>query len=324
MKSTTSALVSMTVTLTMMFPASAFATVIQGSTQTGTVPVTGSTSTPTGVGGNSYSPTTFQQPTINKTTGIENNGKDGSGQQGNGSNMAMITMIAMAAVAAATCPACGKRGTCPICASSLLGAAAAGMAGQQMDSAQGLSNTQVTDVNPTAPVPGGNSPTPIENTPEYQGAVKNMKTAAKSIGATVNKDGTQVTMADGEVLDPTKPSEHNNYKPTAAEQGMINSALAKAKADMEGKGADGAASIAAEGEGGEDGGGGSSSGTRTALADEGLGAGSGATGRRPASVAGMSKDFNGTKIGVAQDSLFEMLHRRYQVHNNNNSFIQGQ
>lgn len=319
MKSMTSALMSMTVTLSMMFPATVFGTVIQGTTSTGSVPATGTTETGTGLGSSSYTPTTAVTTT---TTGIENNGKEGSKNQGNGSNMAMITMIAMAGIAAATCPACGKRGTCPICMASLLGAAAAGLAGQKMDNAQDLSNTQVTDVNPTAPIGGGETPTPIENTPEYQNAVKNMKTAAKSIGATVNKDGTQITTADGEVLDPTKDNKYSNYKPTASEQGMISSALSKAKEDMAAKGADGAASVAAEGEGGEDGGSGSSS-TRTALADEsaGGGAGAAANGRKPASVAGMSKDFNGDKIGVAQDSLFEMLHRRYQVHNNNNSFI---
>lgn len=324
MKSMISAIVSITVTVSMTFPATAFGTVIQGSNQ-GTVTATGTgTNTNTGLGGSSYAPTTVNQPTINRTTGIEQNGRNGSQQQGNGSDMSMITMIAMAAVAAATCPACGKRGTCPICMASMLGAAAAGMAGKKMDNAQGISDTQVTDVTPTAPIPGGTTPTPIENTPQYQGAVKNMKTAAKSIGATVNKDGTVITTADGEELTPTKDNKYANYRPTAAEQGQINAALAKAREDMASKpGGDGGASVVAEGEG-EGGGGSGSSGTRTALADEGMTAGSGRlAGRRPSSVAGMSKDFNGDRIGVAQDSLFEMMHRRYQFHNNNSSFLNG-
>src|SRR6185312_15335902 len=36
--------------------------------------------------------------------------------------------------------------------------------------------------------------------------------------------------------------------------------------------------------------------------------------RDPAQVAGMSKSFNGEQIGVAQDSLFNMIDRRYQLH----------
>ncbi len=43
--------------------------------------------------------------------------------------------------------------------------------------------------------------------------------------------------------------------------------------------------------------------------------------RDPAQVAGMAKDFNGTPIGVSQDSMFQMIDRRYNLHNKNGSFI---
>jgi hypothetical protein len=43
--------------------------------------------------------------------------------------------------------------------------------------------------------------------------------------------------------------------------------------------------------------------------------------RDPAQVAGMSKSYNGDQIGVAQDSLFNMIDRRYQLHDRNGSFI---
>lgn len=91
---------------------------------------------------------------------------------------------------------------------------------------------------------------------------------------------------------------------------------------MEAKGADGGASIAEVNEGGDTGGNGGTNAANSGLAEGGLAAGAaGAKSRRPSSVAGMSKDFNGDKIGVAQDSLFEMLHRRYRVHNDANSFL---
>lgn len=55
---------------------------------------------------------------------------------------------------------------------------------------------------------------------------------------------------------------------------------------------------------------------RAAAASQGAG-----VNRDPAQVAGMSKSFNGEQIGVAQDSLFNMIDRRYQLHDKNGSFL---
>jgi hypothetical protein len=43
--------------------------------------------------------------------------------------------------------------------------------------------------------------------------------------------------------------------------------------------------------------------------------------RDPAQVVGMKKNFNGDPIGVAQDSLFYMIDRRYELHQKNGSFL---
>lgn len=43
--------------------------------------------------------------------------------------------------------------------------------------------------------------------------------------------------------------------------------------------------------------------------------------RNPAQVAGMSKSFNGEAIGVAKDSLFDMVDRRYELLKNDNKFL---
>lgn len=43
--------------------------------------------------------------------------------------------------------------------------------------------------------------------------------------------------------------------------------------------------------------------------------------RNPAQVAGMSKSFNGEVIGVAKDSLFDMVDRRYELLKNDNKFL---
>jgi hypothetical protein len=43
--------------------------------------------------------------------------------------------------------------------------------------------------------------------------------------------------------------------------------------------------------------------------------------RDPAQVAGMKKSFNGEPIGVSGDSLFNMIDRRYELHDKNGSFL---
>ena len=43
--------------------------------------------------------------------------------------------------------------------------------------------------------------------------------------------------------------------------------------------------------------------------------------RDPADVSGMQKDFRGEPIGVSGDSLFQMIDRRYQLHESKGSFL---
>ena len=43
--------------------------------------------------------------------------------------------------------------------------------------------------------------------------------------------------------------------------------------------------------------------------------------RNPAQVAGMSKSFNGESIGVAKDSLFDMVDRRYELLKKDDKFL---
>lgn len=76
---------------------------------------------------------------------------------------------------------------------------------------------------------------------------------------------------------------------------------------------------------GGSGGGGGSTAVSGAGGDGGGAGGSGGLGalaRGPAQVAGMSKNFNGEPIGVAGDSIFAMMNRRYQVKEKQNSFIE--
>lgn len=45
--------------------------------------------------------------------------------------------------------------------------------------------------------------------------------------------------------------------------------------------------------------------------------------RQPASVAGLTTNYNGNPIGVSQDDIFKMMSRRYQVKEKQNEFIGG-
>lgn len=69
------------------------------------------------------------------------------------------------------------------------------------------------------------------------------------------------------------------------------------------------------------GGAGGNSGHREATANAGPPSPKLGIDRNPSQVAGMSKLYNGEKIGVAADSAFGMIQRRYDLHEKNGSFL---
>lgn len=74
----------------------------------------------------------------------------------------------------------------------------------------------------------------------------------------------------------------------------------------------------------EGGGGGKSASagdSSTAYAGAGLGAGKADLSRDPSNFAGMQKNYNGEPIGVAADSIFLMMNRRYKVKESQESFF---
>ncbi len=119
-------------------------------------------------------------------------------------------------------------------------------------------------------------------------------------------------------------------------KGMIDGALA-ANAEAEKKAlaklekvkigaATGENGYAEGGGGGGGGAGGGSTGDSVAggstYGATGNGAGkSAASNRDPAAFQGMSKDFNGEPIGVSEDSIFNMMNRRYKVKQSQDSFF---
>lgn len=275
---------------------------------------TGVSQQPQATGPAAYTPSLTAAPVPTKDIAIENNGQAASKKQGQGGAAAAAALAAMAATMAATCPACEIRGTCPICIASTIGAAASGQTGSNMDNAQSLSNGQVKAVNPTA-TPGQNQS--FVTSPAYTAAMKDIKKATQGTGVSISKDFKTITTPDGRTIDAGKAAS-SGAGLSGGELSLLKDQFKKAQ-DAASK-ASVAAAAAQDGEGtgveGPTGGGPRSSGS-----DPERNAATGPRVRQPANIAGASKDLNGDPIGVAVDSVFEMMHRRYRVSVDRDMFI---
>ncbi len=285
--------------------------VISGS---GVTPKPGSqVKTIQGVGGTaSYTPSTIVDPMPSKTEGMQNNAKDASSQQGSGKAAALAALAAMIATMAATCPNCPIKGTCGICAMAGIGAAASGLTAGNMSGAKKLSETQKSDVNPTLDpsytdefADGGISET-----------AKKINKAAAGSGFTVSPDLKSVSTADGRALN-TASAFTGGAGLNSAELSALKDVKTKAQDAAKaaaGKDATAGAEDAIAGGGGSKGG--SAASTTTTVGGTGFG-----VKRDPAAVAGAFKDFNGDRIGVASDSMFAMIKRRYSFESDKQSFV---
>lgn len=277
-------------------------TVANGQVQTGPV---------------SYTPTVVSPPKATAEQGMQNNGLDAAKRQSDGGDAAAAALAAMAAVMAATCPACGQRGTCPICVAAAAGAAASGQTGSEMDRAQSLSNRQVKDVNPIGPKPKENS---FANSPLYSSAKKDIEKATAGSSVKIADDFKSFTTPDGRTISTASlanggagsgltPTELSSFKDMLKQ---AQTAAAKAlKGNSEQRGA-------AETEDYPSGG---SSFKAKVSPPQVPRIPVARAGRDPASVRGAFKDLNGDRIGVAMDSMFEMMHRRYKANSERDYFI---
>ncbi|MBO9665416.1 MAG: hypothetical protein J7501_01210 [Bdellovibrio sp.] len=147
----------------------------------------------------------------------------------------------------------------------------------------------------------------------------------------VNSSATKVTTPDGKsynISDMTSPAA---MEAAGIPKGAVDAAMA-AYAQIEKKGLEKikigsqtASNGYEEGGGGAGGGSGSESGSGGAdgaYAAGGYGSGKSLLNRDPSSLAaGMSKNYNGEPIGVAADSIFLMMNRRYKVKESQDSFF---
>lgn len=151
------------------------------------------------------------------------------------------------------------------------------------------------------------------------------------ITTSLSHNGYDVDPATGKVKGPpNKEFNGNDPKSVAAAIGAEGAAALAAKIAAAEKDALAkvdqvkATAVAATG---YEGGGGASMGSAGAGYEDGLTAqqkdalAKAAKQRKPAQVSGLSKNYNGDPIGVAGDSIFAMMARRYQLKNNQKTFF---
>lgn len=150
----------------------------------------------------------------------------------------------------------------------------------------------------------------------------------KNTGMVNTSKGT-ITTPDGKKYKDTDFASEKSMAAAGIPSGAIKGALANAAALGE-KAAAKTEKIVGKSEGtSEDsfGGGGGGSTTVVTVDDEaGMGGGAGkglgsGLKRDPAQLAGMQKNYNGEPIGVAADSIFLMMNRRYQFKQSQDSFL---
>lgn len=169
----------------------------------------------------------------------------------------------------------------------------------------------------------------VANDPSVKALGANIK-ALQDKGIVDAKLG-KITTPDGKTFKPSDFSSQSAMAaagfPSGAIAGAVDTynAIQKRAADKVEKMKLGALTAAG---GFDEGGGGGAAGGGSAVGDEGAGvavAGGGGSGvsleRDPSSVAGMQKNYNGEPIGVAADSIFLMMTRRYKVKESQESFF---
>lgn len=161
---------------------------------------------------------------------------------------------------------------------------------------------------------------------------KNALTSPNGLnGMKMNPKTGVITTPDGKTYDPSKLTDKESMSKAGFSDAVIDGAFAaNAAFEKEAKKKAGASSSEAIGaataangyqEGGS--GGASYAGASTATYNNGSGYGSGSS-RNPASknkVAGLTKNFNGEKIGVAAENIFNMMTRRFKVMEKRDAFF---
>lgn len=175
--------------------------------------------------------------------------------------------------------------------------------------------------------PGNTDPYEAQNSAAYNDAKNALAKLEKGVAGTKYDPKTgKLSTADGKTYDLSKLGTPEGMAAAGFSPGAISGAMeyggavSKSMQDKVEKMKLGALSAAGGvDEGGGSGGRGGGSGSSS---ESYAGGGGGAGGaREPTSMAGMQKNYNGEPIGVAADSIFNMMNRRYKVKENQGSFF---
>lgn len=283
---------------------------------------------------------TYSAPTTTTTTMYQYSGptiKDAAAQaiqnSSNGKNMALAAAGVTGAGALATCPNPASATMCKLFVAGLAASMASTLfMGNASSQSQGTYDavTGTTDVqNPngirTEDETPSLKPSNLSDNPDWIVATK-AKTTLESQGWKLDPKGKSATTPSGTVIPASALNSASGMASVGASPSDIlsfQSAMKKIE-EKAGKlsksGAYGSMFDDAAGGGGGGGGSKSASATIPYLPPIPSGPKLGIN-RDPAQVAGMKKDYNGSPIGVAGDSLFDMVDRRYKLHQENGSFL---
>lgn len=174
-------------------------------------------------------------------------------------------------------------------------------------------------------VPAYNDPYAEQTAAAYQQAKDALAKLEKGVsGSKIDVKNGKLTTFDGKTYDLTKDGSPEGMAAAGFPPGAISGAMeygAKISKEMQDK-VDKLKLGAMTAAGGFDEGGGSGRGSYASSdSSDGSGGGSGVKLERdPANLAGMQKNYNGEPIGVAADSIFLMMNRRYKVKESQDSF----
>ncbi|MBX2988237.1 MAG: hypothetical protein KF802_10095 [Bdellovibrionaceae bacterium] len=255
----------------------------------------------------------------NVSTPSQNQASQGSQGQNNSSSQ-IAQQVGQGLLSAGTSMmsscAASQCSCCPA-AAALIGMGLMGLAQSGANKGAGGQNGYVAGISAAGYDPyGGNYDTSgsldnIEPFKPSSDAVKNLSNILAKDG--VKFDGKKITLPDGKSINVSDMGNRESMAAAGISPSDINKAMnlaaeleKKAAAEVEKVGSHTASSGFSEGGGG--------SGRSVASTDTSGGGGSGLSAADPKpTVAGMTRNYNGENIGVAGDSIFAMMARRYEI-----------
>lgn len=274
---------------------------------------------------NNYSPTVIDTTSINarlaaqqanKNGNTENQGKDAGSSQ----MMGMLAGLAGAAFSAGMAmKTCTTKPPQPSCPAWIIGALASAAVAAAMGAAKKKSNQTVTDVSSSLPV---DSKVEAQTESRLVETNRQIEETASKVGIKANTKTASIRLPDGRTLNAAdlgnkqalaaagfSPAEIASFQDATQKALKEGQKVAAKGLDSNGGGAGEALAV------------GSGAGLKTTEATTPETAAGGAR-RDPAQTQGLSKDYNGSPIGVASENLFTLINRRYDhVANQNSLFI---